>query len=79
MFSTMMHHNLNRSGAAEARLPVRGAAVPGAAMRLLVWWFDMRAKQRSRHQLAQLDTRLLRDIGIDRASAAEEARRSMWQ
>lgn len=79
MFSTMMHHNLNRSGAAEARLPVRGAARPGAAMRLLVWWFDMRAKQRSRHQLAQLDNRLLRDIGIDRASAAEEARRSMWQ
>jgi len=79
MFSTLMHHNLNRSGAAEARLPVRGAAGPGAAMRLLVWWFDMRAKQRSRHQLGQLDPRLLRDIGIDRASAAEEARRSMWQ
>lgn len=33
---------------------------------------------RSRHQLAQLDERLLRDIGIDRATARFEAGKSFW-
>ncbi|MGQ3297142.1 DUF1127 domain-containing protein [Reyranella sp.] len=33
---------------------------------------------RSRHQLAQLDERLLRDIGIDRATARFEATRPFW-
>ena len=33
---------------------------------------------RSRHQLAQLDERLLRDIGIDRATARFEATKPFW-
>jgi uncharacterized protein YjiS (DUF1127 family) len=33
---------------------------------------------RSRRQLAQLDERLLRDIGLDRATARFEANRSFW-
>jgi uncharacterized protein YjiS (DUF1127 family) len=33
---------------------------------------------RSRRQLAQLDERLLRDIGIDRATARFEADRGFW-
>lgn len=33
---------------------------------------------RSRHQLAQLDERLLRDIGIDRATARFEAAKPFW-
>lgn len=33
---------------------------------------------RSRRQLAELDDRLLRDIGLDRASARFEASRSFW-
>jgi uncharacterized protein YjiS (DUF1127 family) len=33
---------------------------------------------RSRNQLAQLDERLLRDIGIDRASARFEATKPFW-
>jgi uncharacterized protein YjiS (DUF1127 family) len=33
---------------------------------------------RSRHQLAQLDERLLRDIGIDRAAARFEATKPFW-
>lgn len=33
---------------------------------------------RSRHQLAQLDDRLLRDIGIDRATARYESARPFW-
>ncbi len=33
---------------------------------------------RSRNQLAQLDERLLRDIGIDRATARYEATKPFW-
>ena len=33
---------------------------------------------RSRNQLAQLDERLLRDIGIDRATAQFEATKPFW-
>ena len=33
---------------------------------------------RSRRQLAQLDERLLRDIGLDRATARFEAHKSFW-
>ena len=33
---------------------------------------------RSRRQLAQLDERLLRDIGLDRATARYEADRGFW-
>ena len=33
---------------------------------------------RSRRQLAELDDRLLRDIGIDRASARFEATKGFW-
>jgi uncharacterized protein YjiS (DUF1127 family) len=33
---------------------------------------------RSRRQLAELDDRLLRDIGLDRASARFEASRGFW-
>ena len=33
---------------------------------------------RSRKQLAELDDRLLRDIGIDRAKARNEAEKGFW-
>lgn len=33
---------------------------------------------RSRRQLAELDDRLLRDIGLDRATARLEAEKSYW-
>ncbi len=33
---------------------------------------------RSRRQLAQLDERLLRDIGLDRATARYEATKGFW-
>ncbi|MEO8558925.1 MAG: DUF1127 domain-containing protein [Rhodospirillales bacterium] len=37
------------------------------------------AKQRSRMVLSQLDDRMLRDIGIDRATAAHEAGQPIWR
>ncbi|TAJ42897.1 MAG: DUF1127 domain-containing protein [Reyranella sp.] len=33
---------------------------------------------RSRRQLAQLDERLLRDIGLDRGTARHEATKGFW-
>lgn len=74
MSSTLMHSTLSCGQA--AKTPVAGH---GLLVRLVVAWFNLRAKQRSRRQLAALDPRLLRDIGIDRASAVEESRRSIWQ
>lgn len=74
MSSTLMHPTVSTGAALKPRLAGHGLAV-----RLLVSWFNLRAKQRSRHQLGELDARLLRDIGIDRMTASEEARRSVWQ
>jgi uncharacterized protein YjiS (DUF1127 family) len=36
-------------------------------------------RARSRCELAQLDARLLRDIGLDRARALHEARKPFWR
>lgn len=47
-----------------------------AAVRALLAW---RERARGRQQLAGLDDHLLRDIGIDRASAAYEADKRFWQ
>ncbi|MFN0115832.1 MAG: DUF1127 domain-containing protein [Paracoccaceae bacterium] len=47
---------------------------PGPLARL---WTAL-AVARQRHRLAALDDHLLRDIGIDRATAAAEAARPVW-
>lgn len=39
-------------------------------------WYQ---RQRQRRQLSLLDDRLLRDIGLDRATAMEEAGKPFWQ
>ena len=41
----------------------------------------MRWQERAeeRYALAELDDRLLRDIGLDRIAAAREARKPFWQ
>lgn len=78
MSSTMMQPTLS-TGSAPKAAPKASVASNGVVVRLLVAWFNMRAKQRSRLQLGELDARLLRDIGIDRMAAHDEARRSVWQ
>lgn len=47
-----------------------------AMIALLMHWQE-RAEQR--HALAELDDRLLRDIGLDRVAAAHEARKPFWK
>ena len=56
--------------------PHRRAAPPanGLLALLRVW----RTRQRQRHQLARLDDRMLRDIGLDRARALHEAEKPFW-
>lgn len=39
----------------------------------------MQQRRRERRQLAELDERLLRDIGIERADALREARKPFWR
>ncbi len=71
---------------AESRYPGAGTGATGALsglghlpMRIsqtLNMWYD-RARQR-RH-LAMLDDRLLRDIGVDRATVMEEVSKPFWR
>ena len=53
----------------------QGAFVAKRLRRLLVRWATLR---RERLELAELDTRLLRDIGVDRIAALREAERPFW-
>jgi uncharacterized protein YjiS (DUF1127 family) len=71
---------------AESRLSNLGARMTGLdaslgrmllrAPETLNLWYE---RSRQRRQLARMDDRLLRDIGVDRASAMEEASKPFWQ
>lgn len=57
-------------------------AVPGVretvkALFATLWTWRFRA--RTRHQLARLDARMLRDIGLDPMTADKEATKPFWQ
>ena len=58
--------------------PLFGTAfVPlGDLVRLAGEWYR---RMESRRQLAELDSRLLRDVGLSREAAREEARKPFWQ
>ncbi len=47
-----------------------------AALRACGLWFS---RHRERQYLAEMDARMLRDIGADRFTAAQEARKWWWQ
>lgn len=51
----------------------------GAACRIFATLALWHARHRQRRQLALLDDRLLRDIGLDRATAMEEASKPFWR
>lgn len=52
---------------------IRNAAM-AVARQLRRWW----QLTQQRHRLAQLDERALKDIGISRAEAEQEAQRPFW-
>lgn len=73
-----------RSGAATRagvlRRTARGlAAVFWSPLAMLVNVTDWRERARQRAILATLDDRMLRDVGIDRASASREAGKPFWE
>lgn len=47
-----------------------------AALQTVELWYE---RDRQRRRLAQLDDRLLRDIGIDRLAAMEEFSKPFWR
>ena len=74
------YESLNGSLTVELRQPAGllarvGGAVTAAADYLYLW--QERASQRT--QLASLDGRILKDMGISRADAAHEAAKPFWR
>ena len=49
---------------------------PSRLVNLLLDWQD---RARQRHALAQMDDRMLADLGLSRADVAGETRKSFWQ
>lgn len=49
-----------------------------SAVALIARLAEARALRRQRRALTRLDARLLRDIGLTRSEAVEEARRRLW-
>lgn len=72
--------------ATEIRVPSRAAEANGlsvdparfflASLQSLQLWYE---RSRQRRRLAQLDGRLLQDIGIDRVAAIKEASKPFWR
>lgn len=54
----------------------RAARGLGALLKTVASW---RHRSRTRHELEQLDDRLLRDIGLDPLEARFEARKPFWR
>jgi uncharacterized protein YjiS (DUF1127 family) len=74
MSSTLMHPST------KSHKPALSAAFSMAPLvRLADAVVLLLAKQRSRMALGRLDDRMLRDIGIDRATACNEAERPIWR
>jgi uncharacterized protein YjiS (DUF1127 family) len=69
---------LRQSGSSATGRPALSGTIDafGWAVGLLVRW-EERARQR--HQLAGLDDRMLRDIGIDRLTAQSESLKPFWR
>lgn len=61
--------------AAVARVP-GPAEVAVAATNVLLNWTD---RARQRHQLAQMDDRMLRDVGLSKTDVTRETAKLPWQ
>jgi uncharacterized protein YjiS (DUF1127 family) len=58
-----------------SRTPALGTALVRAVDKVLSW----HERMKSRRVLAALDDRMLRDVGIDHATARREVERPFWQ
>ena len=59
--------------------PVSAVSLSERLVQIVHTLFAWHERTRSRRQLAGLNERLLRDIGIDRATAARELDKGFWQ
>jgi uncharacterized protein YjiS (DUF1127 family) len=71
------YNTSDRSGSYFVR-PSRGEAGVGFVTRLLDMAMSWRDRARQRRHLAELDDRLLRDIGVSRAEVENEISRPFW-
>jgi uncharacterized protein YjiS (DUF1127 family) len=62
--------------AREGDCATSNVAWPRASVALLRTWWQ---RQRSRRELAQMDDRMLRDIGVSRSRALAEASKPFWR
>ncbi len=65
--------------ATHGRHPPRPWRPAGAARRVLESLFVWQERARQRHALAELDERLLKDIGLSRADVAREVSKPFWR
>lgn len=65
-----------RSLPAPGSLPER---TPAAPRRIVTWLRLCMARRRQRQALAELDDRLLADIGVSRGAAARECAKPFWR
>jgi uncharacterized protein YjiS (DUF1127 family) len=74
----MLTEKLIQSGS-PGWLRVGLAAAPMPVLKLLARVVVRYVRQRQRYDLAQLDDRMLRDIGITRVDAEREAMKPFWR
>jgi uncharacterized protein YjiS (DUF1127 family) len=60
---------------AQGSMVLLGQVLDRAASRLLLWF----ERARQRRDLARLDDRMLRDIGVGRGAAWSESQKHFWQ
>jgi uncharacterized protein YjiS (DUF1127 family) len=72
-YATDIHVPCKAAGVAS--LPTGFGRLFLASLQTLQLWYE---RSRQRRRLAQLDDRLLRDIGIDRIAAMEEVSKPFW-
>lgn len=68
-----------RDRAIDSFLPLIDSRSTHAKASLLTWLKVWRERAASRKALAELDRRMLKDIGIDKVDADKESQRPFWQ
>ncbi len=63
----------------QTTIPLRRARPRTLAFSPLRWLCRAMARQRQRRALAELDDRLLRDVGLTRDQAQDEAHKPFWK